>query len=143
MLNLKLKMRKKEEMSLKCPICGREYYYDRKICQECEDYSNYSDLIEFKGKNKNRWNCAIFLNSNNFVFGLKKSSKSKVKFNSEFSNLRANEREFYNRIYNSPIEFNDYSNNHIKNTEFKLDSTSIVDKFNKIKKEVNLSLIYE
>jgi len=136
-------MRKKEEMALKCPICGREYYYDRKICQECEDYSNYSDLIEFKGKNKNRWNCAIFLNSNNFVFGLKKSSKSKVKFNSEFSNLRANEREFYNRIYNSPIEFNDYSNNHIKNTEFKLDSTSIVDKFNKIKKEVNLSLIYE
>ena len=26
-------------MSLKCPFCRKEYYYDQKICQECENKS--------------------------------------------------------------------------------------------------------
>jgi hypothetical protein len=32
-------------MPVKCPFCGKEYYYDRKICQTCENKANESRNI--------------------------------------------------------------------------------------------------
>ena len=29
---------------IRCPICGRKYSYESKICVECEDYLKYSGL---------------------------------------------------------------------------------------------------
>ena len=32
-------------MSLKCPFCGKEYSYDRKMCQTCEDKSKRDTAV--------------------------------------------------------------------------------------------------
>jgi len=65
-------------MSLNCPICGKKYFYDRKICQECEDSSIYSGLITTYGDGEEiqKWNCGIFLEDTNSVFGKRKSFDS-------------------------------------------------------------------
>ncbi len=63
-------LKKCPKMSLNCPICGKKYYYDMKICQKCEDSSNYSNLISNDGKRE--WRCDAFLDLNHFVFGKKK-----------------------------------------------------------------------
>ena len=52
-------------MTLKCPICGREYSYEGKICQDCEDYSTYSGLTEIESFEEHKWNCALFLEKDN------------------------------------------------------------------------------
>ncbi len=52
---------------LKCAVCGKEYFYDSKICRECRDYAIYSGLTKgdfFVGNSVNinyKWNCTQFL----------------------------------------------------------------------------------
>ncbi len=66
---------------LKCPICGKDYSYDRKICLECEEYSINSGLVEQEEGTFHAWNCAIFSKSNNLVFGTGKSLITKISMN--------------------------------------------------------------
>ena len=75
-------------MSLNCPICGKKYYHDRKICQECEDSSIYSGLITSYGEETQKWNCGIFLEDNNSVFGKRKSYDSYINIASTPKTLR-------------------------------------------------------
>ena len=63
-------------MLLNCPICGKKYFDDSKICQECEDSSIYSGLITTYGEESQKWNCGIFLEDNNSVFGKRKTFDS-------------------------------------------------------------------
>lgn len=75
-------------MSLVCPICGKKYYYDSKICQACEDSSTYSGLIIAFGEENQKWNCGIFLEDNNSVFGKRKSYESYINIDSIPKTLR-------------------------------------------------------
>jgi hypothetical protein len=54
---------------LKCLICGKEYFYDSKICHECQDYAIYSGLVDeslfvatIERKNC-KWNCSRVIKS--------------------------------------------------------------------------------
>lgn len=79
-------------MSLNCPICGKKYHYDMKICEKCEETSNYSRLIS---KNEiNGWKCDTFLDSDHFVFGKIKKTSSIKKINSINEINKNNEKLF-------------------------------------------------
>jgi hypothetical protein len=56
-------------MRLECPICGRLYDYESKICKECEDEAIKSQLININPTLGEKWNCAIFLDESNCAFG--------------------------------------------------------------------------
>ncbi|MFX1354393.1 MAG: hypothetical protein ACFE8V_12090 [Promethearchaeota archaeon] len=79
---------------IKCPVCGKTYSYESKICIECEDYLKYSGLSNLVEKNpfKNRgfykWNCAVFLGEDNCVFASKKLLKTYMEITTEPSSLR-------------------------------------------------------
>ena len=62
-------------MSLKCPFCGKEYFYDSKICQTCEDQS-----INNIGVPENYTYVHYELTS---AFGRKKPDKSYINIASE------------------------------------------------------------
>ncbi|MHA1414056.1 MAG: hypothetical protein ACTSUX_04625 [Promethearchaeota archaeon] len=55
-------------MLLKCPICGKKYAYDSKICPDCEEFSRYSGLMVENDTSTEKWNCAYFLQTNSIVF---------------------------------------------------------------------------
>ena len=82
-------------MSLNCPICGKEYFYDRKVCQECEDSSIYSGLITTYGGENQKWNCGIFLEDNNTVFGKRKPFGSYINITSTPKTLREKNRRIH------------------------------------------------
>jgi hypothetical protein len=70
-------------MPLKCPICGKEYYYDSKICQICESkFINSGLTINAEDKPK-RWNCGIFLEFDTLAFGKHKPDNAYIKISSE------------------------------------------------------------
>ena len=57
---------------IKCRFCGKEYFYDSKICRECEDYAIYSGLtktgifVDSSGNKFDKWNCSGNLNKGSF-----------------------------------------------------------------------------
>ncbi|MFX0047479.1 MAG: hypothetical protein ACFE8G_04840 [Candidatus Hermodarchaeota archaeon] len=85
-------------MSLKCPICGKEYYYESKICQICENESINCGLISNDENRPQRWNCGIFLEFDTLTFGTKKPSKEYIKLASEpkFYNFKPREDYVWN-----------------------------------------------
>ncbi|MFX1502352.1 MAG: hypothetical protein ACFFDH_15435 [Promethearchaeota archaeon] len=70
-------------MSLKCPICGEEYFHDSKICHKCENISNSSELINNDEYKPKRWNCGIFLEFDTLTFGKHKPDDAYIKITSE------------------------------------------------------------
>ncbi|MHA2131591.1 MAG: hypothetical protein ACW99L_16620, partial [Promethearchaeota archaeon] len=56
-------------MSLKCQLCGKEIYHDRKVCHQCEDSAEKSRLHVQDGRHNNKWRCDNFLELNSLVFG--------------------------------------------------------------------------
>ena len=89
-------------MSLKCPICGEEYFYDRKICSTCEYKSINSGLINDDEKSQ-KWNCSMFLELESLAFGKYKSNEAYIKIASEpkFSDFKL--KKDYNWNCNSKI----------------------------------------
>jgi len=55
-------------MSLKCQVCGKEYYHDGKICQTCEETANNSSLSH-SGIDTKKWRCDNFLELKSLPFG--------------------------------------------------------------------------
>lgn len=70
-------------MSLKCPICGKEYFYDRKICQTCENKSIISGLVYSDKLISQRWNCSTFLEFESPAFGRRQPDEPYYKIASE------------------------------------------------------------
>ncbi len=58
-------------MSLKCQLCGKEIYYDRKVCHRCEETAVKSGLNAQDGKHNNKWRCDNFLELKSLAFGSK------------------------------------------------------------------------
>lgn len=69
-------------MSLKCPICEQEYYYDSKICQTCEKESNNRGLL-YTFKRSQKWNCGIFTEFDTLTFDHQKPDEIYIKIASE------------------------------------------------------------
>ncbi|MFX1324419.1 MAG: hypothetical protein ACFE8N_05650 [Promethearchaeota archaeon] len=82
-------------MEIKCPICGKKYYYDSKICLECEDYSIYSGVSEHEGKLHHKWNCSIFLDIPSSAYKVSKVCDLTKDLSPEPNNLIIHERKFY------------------------------------------------
>ena len=55
-------------MSLKCHLCGKEYYHDGKLCQTCEKTANNS-LLPHSGLDTKKWRCDNFLELKGLPFG--------------------------------------------------------------------------
>ncbi|MFX1479387.1 MAG: hypothetical protein ACFFCI_14740 [Promethearchaeota archaeon] len=83
-------------MEIKCPICGKKYSYDRKICQECEDTSIYSSGADFINELEHKWNCSIFLDFKSIAFKPSKFCDLTRELSPEPNNLAIYEREPYN-----------------------------------------------
>jgi hypothetical protein len=64
-------------MSLKCPICGREYLHDRKICQTCEETAINSS-VSHSGRDVKKWRCDNFLELKSLPFGCNLDSGKEV-----------------------------------------------------------------
>ncbi len=82
-------------MEIKCPICGKKYHYDRKICQDCEDYSIYSGVAKIGDKNNHKWNCSVFLGIETLAFRASKFCDSIKNLTPEPNNFIINERKLY------------------------------------------------
>jgi hypothetical protein len=82
-------------MEIRCPICGKKYSYDRKICQECEDYSIYSGVYDVDGKKYHKWNCSVFLKISSSAFKTSKIRELTKELSPEPNNLVIHEREIY------------------------------------------------
>jgi len=93
-------------MTLKCPICGKEYSYERKICQECEEYSNYSGLIQIKSFDEYKWNCAIFLGNDNSVFKSGRYCIPYSKLTPEPDNIKIGKINYYEWNCETTTKFN-------------------------------------
>ncbi|MHA1988259.1 MAG: hypothetical protein ACW98D_16610 [Promethearchaeota archaeon] len=55
-------------MSLKCHLCGKEYYHDRKVCPSCEEIAS-SSLLSQSGIDTKKWRCDNFLELKSLPFG--------------------------------------------------------------------------
>jgi len=95
-------------MSLICPICGKKYFHDRKICQTCENKSIYSGLTVKEGNATQKWNCGVFLGFDTLAFGKQKVSDRYIKINSEpkFSDFKPKKEQCWN--CESEIRFRDF-----------------------------------
>ena len=127
-------------MFLKCPICGEEYSYDRKICQRCENHSIISGLTSLDTNKHNKWNCGIFLNKMNNPFG--KSFDSYVKIASEPKVFNFNKSEEFEWNCDSIKNFNNVSTiNSTSNVEDNV--IVVINNLNSQKKNSGSLLIYE
>ena len=130
-------------MSLRCPICGKEYFYDRKICQTCEKELINSGLIEIDSRRSQKWNCSIFLDFENLAFGRRKPDEPYYKIASEPNFYDCKPRKQYPWNCNTRFEIREFfafdseisQLGHLENTP---PSDSIV-----FEKEKKIPLIYE
>ena len=82
-------------MEIRCPICGKKYQYDRKICQECEDYSTYSGLADINQKKNHKWNCSVFLGFDSIAFKTSEICELTKNLTLEPNNFAIIEKELY------------------------------------------------
>jgi hypothetical protein len=55
-------------MALKCPLCGKTYHYESKICQECLNYKEYSKNLSKYMNDGIKLTCASFLSEKDRIF---------------------------------------------------------------------------
>jgi len=75
-------------MPLKCPICGKEYYYEAKICPDCNNYSNNSNLMSSDPNERYKWNCNYFFDDQRGIFSICKSIRTQIKLIPEPKDMR-------------------------------------------------------
>ena len=82
-------------MEIRCPVCGKKYRYDSKICQECEDYSISSGLTDFGSRDNHKWNCSMFLDINTITFKTSKTCELIKDLTPEPNNFAIYEKASY------------------------------------------------
>ncbi|MFX1590646.1 MAG: hypothetical protein ACFFC1_21140 [Promethearchaeota archaeon] len=95
-------------MSLKCPICGEEYFHDSKICHKCENNSDSSGLIVNDESKSIKWNCGIFLEMDTLTFGKHKPDDEYIKINSEPKFTDFKPKKEYTWNCNSQIRYRNF-----------------------------------
>jgi len=130
-------------MSLICPICGKKYFYDRKICQTCESKTIYSGLTVKEGNATQKWNCGVFLGFDTLTFGKQRASDRYIKINSEpkFSDFKPIKESYWN--CDSNARFRSFSI--LKSGVSKLSNFMNLpnNELNFVKKGTNSSILYE
>jgi hypothetical protein len=71
-------------MSLRCQLCGKEYYHDRKVCHTCEETANNS-LLSHNDLNTDKWRCDNFLELKCLPFGEEGITHRKKLENKEYN----------------------------------------------------------
>ncbi|MFX0178205.1 MAG: hypothetical protein ACFE85_18455 [Candidatus Hodarchaeota archaeon] len=128
---------------LKCPICGKEYSYEGKICLECEDRSLYSGLVKKENLKDYTWNCAIFLDEYKSIFGVNKSLRHYLKLTTEPSKLKVRGAKRYEWNTDTAVRFKSCIEESLLDSGIKYDSELIRDILKVIEKKAVSSLIYE
>ena len=122
-------------MSLKCPICGKEYNHDRKICQTCEDKSIDSINIPESYTYVHYEQTTAFGHPKADAFSIKIASEPK------FSDFRSKEENIWNS--NSIIKFRDFFILPNGTSQLKTIKKLPAVDLKIFEKEKNYSLIYE
>jgi len=130
-------------MTLKCPICGREYSYERKICQDCEDYSSYSGLTEIESFEEHKWNCALFLDKVNSAFKVSNYCIPYSKLTPEPDNMIIGEKTDYEWNCDTSRRFDPYLDRTPAKSWLQLLSKLTDNEFEIIEKRDSSPLIYE
>ena len=134
---------------LTCPICGKEYFCESKVCKECEDYLKYSGLANLTDINENRniysykWNCAVFLKDKNFVFATKLRPKMYVEITSEPFNLRIAPARHYELHSETATKFRYCIETSSRESDIAANSELIDDIMKVVKERSDSLLIYE
>lgn len=134
---------------LKCPVCGKKYSYESKICKTCEDYLKYSSLINsieesgYKEDYTHKWNCAVFLDDNRFIFTIKKRSKVKLELTNEPLNLRITPARNYDWNTESATRFKACIKKSLIESKIPVDPELIDDIMEVIVRKIDSPLIYE
>ena len=134
---------------LKCPICGREYSYESKICKECESYLEYSGLSSSIGKSGyqgdyiHKWNCAAFFDDDRFIFAIRRCPKVYVKITSEPFNLRITPAKYYEWNTESATRFRSIIEKSFAESKITVVPELIDDIMEFIAKKSDSLLIYE
>lgn len=130
-------------MSLICPICGKKYFHDRKICQTCESKSIYSGLTDKEGNANQKWNCGVFLGFDTFAFSKQKVSDRYIKISSEpkFSDFKLKKEQ----CWNCELEIRSRGFSILKSGVSKLRTYSNLPntELNFVRKGTNSSILYE
>jgi len=130
-------------MSLKCPICGKEYYHESKICQSCENRSINSELIESNENKSQQWNCGRFLEFKTLAFSKYKLNEIYIKIVSEpkFSDFKAKKDYIWN--YDSKKRLRSFYNPKSGISGLKNINKLRITGSKALKQEINNQLIYE
>jgi hypothetical protein len=123
-------------MEIRCLICGKKYCYDRKICQDCEEYSINSGVADFEGNRNHKWNCSVFLEIKSVAYKSKNFCDLTKDLSPEPKNLEIDERESYD--WNC-----DSANRLYRKTEESLPKITIGDFYTHMRSKVNSHLFYE
>ena len=128
---------------LKCPICGKEYSYEGKICLECENRSRYSGLAKIENLKDYTWNCAIFLDDYKSIFGVQKSLRHYLKLTAEPSKLKVRGQKRYEWNTNTAVRFKSCIEQSLLTSGIKYNSELVRDILKVMEKVAGTSLIYE
>lgn len=134
---------------LKCPICGREYSYESKICKECENYLKESGLAKtiedmgYRGELSHNWNCAVFLRDDSFIFTTKRLLKMYAEITSEPFNLRITPAKNYEWNSQTATRFRSCIEKSFAESKITADPKLIDDIMKVVAKKSDSLLIYE
>lgn len=134
---------------LKCPICGMKYSYESKICKACEDYLKYSGLAKYveksgyKGEYTHKWNCAVFLKDDNFIFAVRRRPRVYAEITNEPFNLQIKPARNYEWNIESARRFKSSLESLFVKSKVAVDSELIDDIMKVIARKSDLLLIYE
>lgn len=95
-------------MLVKCPSCGIEYSYGRKICHICKDHTLYHGTIFLEEISCHAWNCDFAPMLSETKIRRLDSLNLKSISNSDYNDLKSEERTCYNWNCNTTLRYNHY-----------------------------------
>ena len=131
---------------LKCAICGKEYFYESKICRECEEYAIYSSLtksdifVEDSANKFYKWNCNRFIHEDTIPVIRSDSKRIDFCITKEPRNYKAKNPTDYVWNSDSAIRLRTCLEESIENARLNL-KPEIVDDFMKFVKVRTSSLL--
>lgn len=134
---------------IKCRFCGKEYFYDSKICREYAEYAIYSGLVKseyFVGKSANKiykWNCSGNLNKNLLPIVTSRNKRIYVCIAEEPRNYEPKNSTRYIWNSDSAIRFRKCLEESIEKSNLDLEHEIVDDFMNYLKMRANLFLSYD
>ena len=134
---------------IKCRFCGKEYFYDSKICRECEEYAIYSGLVkseifvENSGNKFDKWDCSGNLNKESLSTVKSRNKRIYFCITEEPRNFKPKNSTQYIWNSDSAIRFRTCLEELIEKSNLDLEHEIVDDFMNYLKMRTNLFLSYE